>query len=89
MHKPEHPAARCFGLPRIARGGRRQDSNWHDRFCSWPSSPHTFPVYRALADCGRRVPRRAAAMPADAMGPWTLRAGGVNDMGMQLLKDRV
>lgn len=35
------------------------------------------------------VPRRAAAMLADAIGPWTLRAGGVNNMGMQLLKDRV
>lgn len=34
------------------------------------------------------MPRRAAAVPADAMEPGTLRVGGANDMGMRLLKDR-
>lgn len=28
------------------------------------------------------IPRRAAAMPADAIDPRTLRTGGVNNMGM-------
>lgn len=33
------------------------------------------------------MPRRAAAVPADAIGPGTLRTGGANDMGVRLLKE--
>ncbi len=33
------------------------------------------------------MPRSAAAVPADAMGPGTLRTGGANDMGVRLLKE--
>ena len=63
--------------PHVAQGARLmallrgpcRDSNRHDRSCSWPSSPHLFSVYRALAGCERRVPRIAAAMPAGAICP--------------------
>lgn len=34
------------------------------------------------------MPRRAAAVPADAMVPGDAPHGGANDMGMRFLKDR-
>lgn len=34
-----HSLKCALDLPRCARGGRCRDSNRHDRFLSWPSSP--------------------------------------------------
>ena len=85
--KPQRPGARRSGLPRSARGGRCRDSNRHDRSCSWLSSPHLFSVYRALAGCERRVPRRAAAVPAGAICP-VRTALVVRTVGREILKDR-